>query len=168
MNPNIRILHVQLGYSRSRPTAYSSILTATGSETGADTGGRVALARTANLTPRGSVATVFTHPKHLPALADESTEMCLFRFKDQGRPGVEYVTAAAAFDWDTAWAELAAIELAALGEVIHGKRLAERMNPPRPDVSLGYSPRRTSKAFSPTSRTTAILSTAGTTCSPAP
>ena len=63
---------------------------------------------------------VYSHPWSFPSLKAEATMVCGFRF-DLGLPGIEYLRGAPGFDLDTAWAELATIEQAALGTTIHGR-----------------------------------------------
>jgi len=104
--------------------------------------------------------TVFSHSWSLSNFKVESTIMCSFRYK-RDWPGIGCIMVPRGFDWPTAWAELAVIEEAALGETIHGMTIADseefalsgplcNMNSgglpaevvrlPKSNVSLGYSP----------------------------
>lgn len=63
--------------------------------------------------------TVYTHPPKLPATAGEAMVMCRYRLHCR-RLAVTHIAAAPAFDFDTAWLELAVIEKAAFGHALYG------------------------------------------------
>jgi len=165
MIANIQVLHVRLGYSPEQADCIFDYLdchrvTSGGRYRLEDSRIDSCLGEDGKSDPDRFVVRVYTHRWLSPDLQEESTKMCSFRF-NTGWPGIEYMTLAAAFDWDAAWAELAVLELAALGEIVHGRRIAARRKmatstpvseaesaairsefgyPQRPNANLSYLP----------------------------
>jgi len=156
MNPDIQMLSVRIGYSPGQADCLFDYLECHRVENG----GRYKLEGYDENDPDRFLVIIYTHPWVSPAAKDESTIICIFRF-NASWPGIEHMSVALTFDWDAAWAELAVIEQAALGEILHGRRSSERRkirlstplgetesdgilaksrNQFRPNVNLSYSP----------------------------
>ena len=127
MTGDIETLYVQLGYSPAQADCILEYLVCHRLEEGGryrllcpDTGEE-------DDEPEWVSAVVYSHPWSSDYLMDESTIMCSLRFNTR-MPGIDRVMVSPEFDfnWDAVWAELAAIERAALGETIHGRALSPK------------------------------------------